>query len=97
VHAPFSHAVSFLCSTRLHLYQRLVEARESAHLLTVFRGTGAAAVGNSDVKHTLALWRDRLPSNGHTAEVWDAILSWRTVVFNVLSDIATVGAGWIAA
>ena len=74
----------------LALAQRVVEVRDGAALVHMFRTSGTQSMSHMDVRHTLAVWRDRLPNKADAPDVWDAVLSWRTFVFNAVSDAATV-------
>ncbi len=68
----------------------LQQIRDSAALMHVFRSSGAAGMTHPDVMHILAVWRDRLPSPADGADVWDALLSWRNITFNIISELAKV-------
>ncbi len=74
----------------LALAQRVVEVRDGAALVHMFRTSATQSMTHMDVRHTLAVWRDRLPNKADSADVWDAILSWRTFVFNAVSEAAQV-------
>ncbi len=70
--------------------QRVVEARDGVHMAGALRPSAVQPPSLHDLKHLLAVWRDRLPKKCDALDTWDALLTWRYHVFGVVTQLAQV-------
>jgi transformation/transcription domain-associated protein len=72
----------------MNLFHRVIEMRESTGMIMEVLKQTQKERSNEfpDLKGILETWRDRLPDDRDDMTVWDAMLLWRTNVFQIIQS-----------
>ena len=69
----------------LHLFHKFSELQESAQMMTEMQSANSQRQ-LPDFKNTLSTWRERLPNKWDSIVLWDDILTWRSHMFQMVTQ-----------
>jgi len=83
---PTVHTASQAHRPLFHLFQQIVEVRESSQIMIEVQNPSRNRGSFPDFKNVLATWRERLPNKWENIKDWDNLLAWRQQIFSLIAN-----------